>query len=111
MTAVQTGNMVDAGPEEYYVSKPHEIPRGQGVTAIDWEAECGPGTWVHAQVRWADSVETLARSLWHGAAGAGTWYETPQAIRATGRGTMGPVPARAGREKRGKHPKGHGSPA
>ncbi|MCY3772964.1 MAG: VCBS repeat-containing protein [Gemmatimonadetes bacterium] len=86
MTAVQTGNMLDAGPEEYYVSAPHEIPRGQAVTGIDWEAECGPGTWVHAQVRWADSEEALARSAWLGAGGAGTWYETPQPVRATGAG-------------------------
>ena len=86
MTAVQTGNMLDAGPEEYYVSAPHEIPRGQAVTGIDWEAEYGPGTWVHAQVRWADSEEALARSAWLGTGGAGTWYETPQPVRAAGAG-------------------------
>jgi len=86
MTAVQTGNIVDAGPEEYYVSTPQEIPRGQAVAGIDWEAECGPGTWVHAQVRWADSVEALARSAWQGAGGPGTWYETPQPVRAAGAG-------------------------
>ncbi len=86
MTAVQTGNMLDAGPEEYYVSAPHEIPRGQAVTGIDWEAKCGPGTWVRAQVRWADSAEALARSAWHGSGGAGTWYETPQPLRVAGTG-------------------------
>lgn len=86
MTAVQTGNMLDGGPEEYYVSTPYLLPDGASVTDITWEAECGPGTWVHAQIRWADSVEALERSAWHGPEGADTFYESPQAVRAAGKG-------------------------
>lgn len=86
MTAVQPGNILDAGPEEYYVSAPHEVPAGKSVTGLDWEAECGPGTWVRAQVRSADSVRALARSAWHGPAGEDTWYETPQPVSVSGAG-------------------------
>ncbi len=80
MTAVQVGNILDAGPEEYFVSAPQEIPKGQSITAIDWEVEDGPGTWVHAQVRWADSVEALEQSEWYGLDGEHTWYEAPRQV-------------------------------
>ena len=78
MTAVSTGNMLDAGPEEYYVSTPYLLPGGSSVAGIAWEADCGPGTWVRAQVRSADSEETLGHAAWRGPEGDDTWYETPQ---------------------------------
>ena len=80
MTAVQTGNILDAGPEEYYTSAPYLLPRGSSVTGIEWEAEYGPGTWVHAQIRWADSEEALDRSTWYGFTGENSWYEEPQKV-------------------------------
>ena len=86
MTALQPGNILDAGPEEYYVSAPHEIPAGKSVTGLDWAADCGPGTWVRAQVRWADSVRVLERAAWHGPDGEDTWYEAPQSVSVSGAG-------------------------
>jgi len=85
MTAVQTGNLLDGGPEEYYVSTPYEITAGKSITAIDWEAECGPGTWVRAQVRWADNEETLEHTAWQGPEGADTWFGEPQPMSVSGR--------------------------
>ncbi len=80
MTAVPTGNMLDGGPEEYYVSAPREVPRGQSITSIAWEADCGPGTWVRAQIRSADSEESLGHAAWQGPEGDNTWYETPRPV-------------------------------
>lgn len=80
MTAVQPGNVLDAGPEEYYVSTPYLLPEGSSITGIAWEAENGPGTRVRAQVRSADSEETLGRAAWQGPQGEDTWYETPQPV-------------------------------
>ncbi len=77
MTAVQTGNMLDAGPEEYYISAPYLLPEGSSVRSIDWNAECGPGTWVHAQIRGADSEEALNPATWQGPSGEDSWYERP----------------------------------
>ncbi len=80
MTAVQTGNMLDGGPEEYYVSTPYLLPGGASVTDIAWEAECGPGTWVHAQIRQADTEEALEHAAWQGPEGESTWYESPRPL-------------------------------
>lgn len=82
MTAVQPGNMLDTGPEEYYVSAPREMPAGKSVTAIDWEADCGPGTWVRAQIRWAESAEALEHATWRGPDGEDAWYEQPRTVSA-----------------------------
>ena len=86
MTAVQPGNMLDAGPEEYYVSAPHEISAGSTVNGIAWEAECGPGTWVRAQVRWAESMEALEHGAWAGPDGEDSWYEEPRPAAVPGAG-------------------------
>ncbi len=84
MTAVQTGNMLDAGPEEYYTSAPYLLPEGSSVIGIDWEAEYGPGTWVHAQIRGADSEEALNRVTWQGPSGQDSWYEQPGEVSLPG---------------------------
>ena len=80
MTAVQTGNMLDGGPEEYYVSAPYRLPDGASITDIAWEVDCAPRTWVRAQIRHADSEEALILAAWHGPEGAGAWYESPRRL-------------------------------
>ena len=84
MTAVQPGNMLDGGPDEYYVSAPYEVPHGRSVTGIGWEAECGPGTRIRAQIRWADSEEGLVKSMWQGSDGEDFWYERPGQVSLPG---------------------------
>ena len=77
MVAVDPGNIMDRGPEEFYISVPHELPTGARVTALHWDAELQTKTWVHAQVRVAPSRAALATAPWRGANGEGTWLKSP----------------------------------
>ena len=86
MTAVGPGNIMDRGPEEYYVSRPFKLPVGSSLRKINWDADIPPKTWVRAQVRTADSEEALARTSWRGPAGGDSWYENDQAIEPHGDG-------------------------
>ena len=75
MTAVEPGNQLDRGDEEYYVSSPHELPKGARATEISWEAEVPAKTWVRAQLRFASTREELAQAAWIGPDGADSWYD------------------------------------
>ncbi|RAV19607.1 FG-GAP repeat domain-containing protein [Paenibacillus contaminans] len=79
MMSVDPGNILDRSPEELYVSSAHELPIGDRVTRISWEAELQPKTWVKAQLRMADSREELECAEWQGPDGtAGTWFASGQ---------------------------------
>ncbi|MFH1007512.1 MAG: VCBS repeat-containing protein, partial [Candidatus Latescibacterota bacterium] len=80
MVAVGPGNIMDRGPEEYYVSNPHELSQGARATEISWEGEVPPKTWVKAQLRFAPTQEGLAHAPWIGAEGEGSWLENHQAV-------------------------------
>jgi len=76
MVAVGPGNIVDRGPEEYYVSQAFELPQGVTGARISWEAELPPKSWVRAQLRSAQSERQLAASAWTGPRGEGSsWAE------------------------------------
>ncbi|MBI3920108.1 MAG: VCBS repeat-containing protein [Armatimonadetes bacterium] len=81
MTAVGPGNLMDRGPEEFYVSAPFQLPHGSCVRGISWQAEVPPKTWVKAQLRFADTREDLERATWRGPAGAGTWFDRCGEVR------------------------------
>jgi len=66
ITAIEPGNLLDRGPEEYYESAPHELPPGARVTGIAWDADTPPKTWVKAQIRVADTQEGLSSAPWCG---------------------------------------------
>ena len=66
MTAVGPGNIVDRGPEEYYLSRPFKLPPGAAVTAIGWEADEPPKTWVRAKLRFAPTAAALEQAAWIG---------------------------------------------
>lgn len=68
------GNQLDRGPEEYYTSAPYFLGGERMAAHIDWDAELAAKTWVHAQVRFADSHDRLDRNPWLGPDGAGTWF-------------------------------------
>jgi hypothetical protein len=68
------GNQRDRGPEELYVSAPREVPAGARLTALEWEAELPPRTWLRAQVRSAATEEALAEAAWTGPAGLESWF-------------------------------------
>jgi len=79
ITAIEPGNLLDRGPEEYYESVPHELPTGARVTGIAWEADTPPKTWVKAQLRVADSCGGLTSAPWQG------WYENGASLDLHGR--------------------------
>ncbi len=73
MSSVGPGNVADGGPEEFYASEPFELPEGVKATAISWEADVPPKTWVKAQVRSAETRDSLWESAWVGRNGQGGW--------------------------------------
>ena len=85
MRAVEPGNLLDRGDEEYYVSSPSELPKGARATAISWEAQVPDKTWVRAQLRFADTRAEMERATWVGPEGANTWFENCTRVPATGR--------------------------
>jgi hypothetical protein len=89
MMSVDPGNIVDRGPEEFYISSAHELPEGERAARIGWEAELQPKTWVKAQLRFADSREELEQAVWQGPGGAAeAWFENGQSaadVRQAGR--------------------------
>lgn len=82
MTAVGPGNIMDRGPEEYYISSPFELPEGAGVTKISWEAAVPLKTWVRAQLRFAETKEALEQAAWLGPTGEKSWFENDHKIDA-----------------------------
>jgi len=84
MVAVGPGNLMDRGPEEYYVSRPFKLPARSSIRQIGWDAEIPPKTWVRAQVRFADSEDSLERATWTGPEGGNSWYEDDQQVRSEG---------------------------
>lgn len=80
MLGVPTGNILDRGPEEYFISSPFLLPENARVDKIAWKAEIPPNTWVRAQLRSAVTAEQLAQATWHGAGGRERWLENGQNI-------------------------------
>ena len=54
MTAVNPGNILTRGPEEFYYSEPLELTKDAVVESIDIDADIPPQTWVKATVRVGD---------------------------------------------------------
>ncbi len=80
--AVDPGNIMDRGPDEYYVSEAFKLPEGCAVTEVSWEAELPPKTWVKAQLRFADSEAGLALAEWTGPEVSDSWFENAQKVDA-----------------------------
>ena len=66
MVFMQPGNIRDRGPEEYYVSEPFELRVGAKLKRISWNADVPDKTWVHAQLRFAETRESLEQTEWTG---------------------------------------------
>lgn len=77
MSAVEPGNLMDRGPEEFYESGPLEVAAPVAVQRFAWEAETPGRTWVRGQVRAAETRAGLAAMPWCGPGGPGTWFERP----------------------------------
>ena len=81
ISSVGPGNIMDRGPEEYYVSAPFRLPDGASVTRLSWQAETPVKTWVKAQLRSADTKEGLGSSPWYGPGAGSDWFDTGQEVQ------------------------------
>ncbi len=64
MTALEPGNILDRGPEEFYESEVFPIESAGTVLSAEVEAELPPDTWVKITVRAAATAEELAAAPW-----------------------------------------------
>ena len=64
MSAIEPGNLLTRGPEEYYYSEPYLADRELTVSGAEVAADCPPKTWVKLLVRTAPSKEALERAEW-----------------------------------------------
>jgi len=78
MGNVDVGNIMDRSPDEYYISVPYESDGP--IVSIGWEGDIPAKTWVKAQLRTADTRETLEKSPWMGPAGKETWFSKDQKV-------------------------------
>ena len=69
MSAIEPGNQLTRGPEEYYYSEPYRADRDLTVRGADVVAECPPKTWVKLLMRSAATREALESAEWREPAG------------------------------------------
>ena len=74
------GNQLNRGPEEYYQSRPFQMPKGAAVRRVSWQAEVPAKTWVKAQVRVAHDKDALGQAPWVGPQAPDSWLQNDQAI-------------------------------
>ena len=80
LTSVGPGNIMDRGPDEYYISKAFNLPNGLGITKIGWEATLAAKTWVKAQLRSAETEDGLDAAVWRGPEDEGSWFDSGQSV-------------------------------
>ena len=64
MSAIEPGNQLTRGPEEYYYSELYRADRDLTVKSAEVVAECPPKTWVKVLTRTASTREALERAEW-----------------------------------------------
>jgi hypothetical protein len=64
MTAIEPGNQLDRGPEEYYESEVWQVPETSEITSIDIEGEIPENCYVKSWVKVAESKENLGKKEW-----------------------------------------------
>ncbi len=82
MFCVDPGNVLDRGNEEVYTSASCRLPGGSRVTAISWEAELQPKTWLKAQIRSGTNQETLEEA-WIGPTDSASWFDEKNPVNLT----------------------------
>ena len=80
ISQIGPGNVLDRGPDEYYISKPFKLPEGATLRQVNWQAELLPRTYVRAQLRWASSEKQLVQSPWCGPNGPNGWFANGQTV-------------------------------
>ncbi|NMA42478.1 MAG: VCBS repeat-containing protein [Oligosphaeraceae bacterium] len=66
ISAIEPGNQLTRGSEEYYESVIFEMPERASLQSISWKAEIPGQCWVKARVKCAASKEELATAPWSG---------------------------------------------
>ena len=69
MSAIEPGNQLTRGPEEYYFSEPYRAESDLAIKSASVVAECPPKTWVKLLVRTASTADELAKAEWREPAG------------------------------------------
>ena len=64
MSAIEPGNQLTRGPEEYYYSEPYLADRDMAVKGAEVVADCPPKTWVKLLVRSAVTRDALESAEW-----------------------------------------------
>lgn len=64
MSAIEPGNLLTRGPEEYYYSEPYRAESAVTVRTAEVIADCPPKTWVKLLVRSASTKEGLESAQW-----------------------------------------------
>ena len=64
MSAIEPGNLLTRGPEEYYYSEPYRAESAVTVRTAEVIADCPPKTWVKLLVRSASTKEELESAQW-----------------------------------------------
>ena len=77
MVSPGPGNIMDRSCHEYYISEPHPLGDFAKLIKIEWEAHLPPATSISAQLRTADSPESLERARWTGPAGVDSFFTEP----------------------------------
>jgi hypothetical protein len=75
INSIGVENLLEGGPEEFYLSEPFELPDGGVVTRMGWEGEVPPTTWVKMQLRFANSKTELAEARWMGPSDNEDWFK------------------------------------
>ncbi len=64
MSAIEPGNVLTRGPEEYYYSEVRQQPAAGVISAVKVDAEVPAKTWVKVLVRTAADAQALERAEW-----------------------------------------------
>ena len=87
MSAIEPGDILSRGPEEYWFSEPRRAGAAAVVDRVDVAADCPPKTWVKVAARVATSEEALASADWRDPAGLevpqGGWLQIRLGLGAT----------------------------
>lgn len=80
ITSVEPGNIMNRGPEEYYISVPYKLSHGEFVSKVSWDAEIPDKTWVRLQLRYAPTQDELCQSKWQGKSSNEDWFQNGDSI-------------------------------
>lgn len=69
VSAIEPGNVLDRGPEEFWTSEPHRVGAAAVVDRVETGGDIPPKTWVRAEARAAASPEALESAPWRDPAG------------------------------------------